>query len=351
MSDLRTIRILSLDGGGMKGYLANRFLSKFVQNWGINPNELYKYFDIITGTSVGGLQALGYASGLSTDDIASFFTDNGKWIFTIRSATDLLSGSINASSPSNRPNAAQKVAILGNNDQIYRSVDPGSNYGNAKLQSTVNGIFGTQTLRDLKTNVLITSYNYDTNTSLLYSNIDYPGFTGNTELVANVALATSAAPIYLPPFSLNNNRLIDGGVFQNNPASLARNLARAIKPNANRCCILSLGTGTGETGFDEPTPSTPSSVPFEDTVKTLVNLIGIGITGNQEAVAKNLAFESRYTLSNLYHYRFQPTLDANIDTEMDNSDASFISYMENTANSYFNDNIDDITNFIGHLTA
>lgn len=350
MADLRTVRILSLDGGGMKGYLSNRFLGKFIQTWGINPNELWKYFDVIAGTSVGGIQALGYAFGLSPDDIATFFTNDGKWIFTIRSATDLLSGSINASSPSNRPNAAQKVAILGNNDQIYRSTDEGSNYGSARLKSTLDGVFGTNTLQNVKTNVLITAYNYDNRLPLLFSNIDQTGITGQNESAVNVALATSAAPIYLPPLNLNSNKLIDGGVFQNNPAASARALAQIIKPTATRCCILSLGAGIGETGFNDASTA-PSSVPFEDTVKTLVNLIGIGITGNQEAVAKNLMLESRYTLSNLYHYRFQPVLDSGIDTEIDNSDESFISYMDATANQYFNDNLDTIANFIGHLTA
>jgi len=54
MADPNTLRILSLDGGGMKGLYSATFMKNFVQLWGIDPYEIWKYFDVITGTSVGG---------------------------------------------------------------------------------------------------------------------------------------------------------------------------------------------------------------------------------------------------------------------------------------------------------
>jgi patatin-like phospholipase/acyl hydrolase len=62
VADPNTIRVLSLDGGGMRGIFEAKFMEQFVQLWGINPNEIWKYFDVICGTSVGGLQALGLKS-------------------------------------------------------------------------------------------------------------------------------------------------------------------------------------------------------------------------------------------------------------------------------------------------
>ena len=49
MSDPNTLRILSIDGGGVRGLIPNTFMELFVQQWGINPNEIWKYFDVITG--------------------------------------------------------------------------------------------------------------------------------------------------------------------------------------------------------------------------------------------------------------------------------------------------------------
>ena len=51
-------RILSLDGGGIRGLFSATFLEKFCNDAGINGNELWKYFDIICGTSIGGIQAI-----------------------------------------------------------------------------------------------------------------------------------------------------------------------------------------------------------------------------------------------------------------------------------------------------
>ena len=87
--DTNTIRVLSLDGGGVRGYLSLKFLQRFVAQWGINPNELWKYFDVICGTSIGGIQALAYAYGKSTQDLEPFFREKAKKVFTIRTATDV----------------------------------------------------------------------------------------------------------------------------------------------------------------------------------------------------------------------------------------------------------------------
>ena len=66
MSDPNTLTVLEIDGGGERGYLALRFISQFVQLWGIDPTTLWKEMDVICGTSVGALLALAFANGSST---------------------------------------------------------------------------------------------------------------------------------------------------------------------------------------------------------------------------------------------------------------------------------------------
>jgi len=362
MADPNTVRILSLDGGGVRGYLSLKWLQRFIQQWGITPNEIWKYFDVITGTSIGGIQALGYAYGKSPDELEPFFTNEAKRLFTIRTAAEAALFQCNAGTDSNRPSLAQKIIILlgdavYNRDAFYlpycpyTASPPGtSNYGVNILHDTLVNQFGTDTLQELKTKSLIPAYEVDTTTYVLFSNYIDPLFTNPTAKLVDVAMSTAAAPAYLPEYSFNNHTYIDGGVYQNNPAELALTLAKAAKPTATRSCVLSIGTGIGEMGFYSPPTELLSGT--ESVISTIFSLFDVATTGGQESVDFNLKMRSQRTLEQLYYYRFQPMLDqATQNTELDNSDVSFLAYMENLANSSFDADIDNINNFIGHLIA
>lgn len=370
MSDPNTIRILSFDGGGERGYLSLNFFQKFVQLWGIDPTTIAQQFDVICGTSVGGIMALSLAFGKTPDELAPFFTSTvdprgGPYIFSL---TSLI--------PSVRPNLATKIGLILADTPFYQSSgSTADQYGSGLLASNLQNQFGSNTLQDLKTNVIIPSYNsgpplaaVGTGTYVMFSNLNYPDFIGQNALISDVALATGSAPIYLPPATLtgdpSGDEYIDGGVYQNNPASFGRTLAQMIKPTANRACVLSLGTGIGEIGFDPGNPSIidsrvdpkmlemlRSNTLAFDSIQTIFALFGIAATGGQESVAKALSLESSYTLDQLYYYRFQPMLDPNLNTELDNTDPEILTYYENTATDYFNEDIENISNFIGHLTV
>lgn len=361
MSDPNTLRILSLDGGGERGDMSILFLKKFVQTWGISPTAIAQNFDVICGTSIGGIMALSLAMGYSPDYLLSFFTIQGPYIFSLTSL-----------SPSVRPNLAAKLALIAADIPFYQSSGPtAASYGAGLLAATIQSQFGTHTLQSVQTNVIIPSYQYDNSRYVLFSNLNYSDFIGQSELISNVALATSAAPIYFPSVNLNGHQYIDGGVYQNNPAEMGRTLAQMVKPTANRCCILSLGTGLGEMGFDPGNPDIidprvdPNLYQFYknktnrannpnvefDSIQTIFSLFDIACTGGQEATAKALYLESEYTLSQLYYYRFQPQLDIGLNTELDNTDPAILTYYEDTVNAYYSDDIDNINNFIGHLNA
>jgi predicted acylesterase/phospholipase RssA len=348
--DINTVRVLSFDGGGVRGYLSLKFLQRFVQQWGINPNELWKYWDVISGTSIGGIMALAIAFGKNLDELEPFFLSEAKRIFTIRS---ILTG-CDADSDSNRPNTLQKIALLVLNDPFYKSAcepDAGnSNYGSNILQQALVNIFGTATMADLKTKVVIPSYEKDTGKYVMFSNYADPMFKGQNETIVNVARATSAAPAYFPEHTFNGHRYGDGGVYQNNSSSIALAEAKAIKTSAIRGCVLSLGTGIGEMGFDNPTTA-GLLTSTDSAIKELFALFDIASTGGQESVDFDLRLRSKRSLEQLHYYRFQPKLDLTINTELDNSDVTFLNYMADTANIIFvNDNA-NITNFLGKLIA
>jgi predicted acylesterase/phospholipase RssA len=375
MTAAKTVKILVLDGGGMRGYLSALFLERFLTQAGISANEVWKNFDIIAGTSIGGIQACGYANGLSPVDLKNFFVTKGPWIFTIRTAIDVASGSINSSEASNRPNTLQKIAMLTTSDPFYKAVDPASNYGDSRLKTELDGVFSTKIMTDLKTNVLITSYNKDTDTPIIWSNCTVPGYLGETELVKNVVLSTGSAPTYFPPANWNLINYIDGGVIQNNPASLALSLGQMLYPNAMRYCVLSVGAGLGDIGFHEPTMKEhlkefrENPVNFAkkydisakqlkaidnlgafEGIKDLFSLISIGIAGPQEIVHKVLEYQSTLTNQNLSYYRFQVILDPLQDNELDRSDADFFPYLESLMNTQYDLDMVKISQFINMMT-
>ena len=351
MLDINTARVLGLPGGGTRGFMQNHSVKLFLQQAGIPQDETWKYFNVIAGTSVGNLNGLGYAFGLTPDELYNFYIEEAPWIFTIRTAADILSGSINSSQPSNRPNSAQKVIILGQNDQFYNAVDPvNSNYGGARLRNALDTTFGNATLQDLKTNVIIPAYQADTQSYILFSNLDVPGLTGKDELIKNVALASSAAHFYLPPAVFGGHTYLDGGVFQNNPTRLGLSLAKQNKPTAKRFCVACFGCGLKpELGLEENDPGTP--FPYEETVKTLLAAFDSALEGNSEAVHDGLSLEAQYSLSNLYYYMTRPVLDQSQNTELDSTDPDYFEYLINTAESWFMTDEANISNFIGHFLA
>jgi len=333
MADPNTLRVLSLDGGGTRGILGATFMKRFVELWGINPNEIWKYFDVICGTSIGGIQALGYSTGLSPDNIITFMRTQSPWIFSTSSVV-----------PGVRATTFDKLAtmILG-----------GSFYSNTNFKAALSTQFGSGVMNSLLTNTVVTSYDYDTNTPVLFSNVDFPSSTGQNEFISNVALATSAAPLYLPRaqwpvLETVSDRYLDGACVKNNPAMLGIAVGKALKLSANRMCVLSVGSGLGDIGFH----TVPGGIPPDETNMSFIfSLLGITISGAQEVDAESLNLIDQHSADNTYYYRFQSILDPSQDTEIDNSTSGYFDYMQGAANDQFDANIVDITNFLAHLTA
>lgn len=386
MADSNTLRILSLDGGGMRGYVSANFLKSFVDLWGINPNELWKYFDVIAGSSIGGIMALSLAYGKSPEELLPFFTEDGPWIFTTSTST-----------PSQMPSTLSKVnTIVGgplSNPTFYPSTTDG--IGTKRLKSKLDSVFSTDIMQELKTTTIITSFEKNdtnpdfaqfTNTPVYFSNSKIvPSLVGQEFKITDIAMGTSAAPLYFPAWQIGNDFFIDGGVVQNNPANFALTIAKAKKPSANRYCVLSLGTGLGDVGF-APEESFKEKAKAEinslkrnpkafagkwqlssrqiTELQNLTNnlralegaylimyLLGAMTTGSQEIAAKDLFIQSNYTLDNLYYYRMQYYFEASKDTEFDNSSPDILAYYKEATDNYFNNDIDNITTFLGHLTA
>tara|TARA_B110000908_G_C10263235_1_gene461046 strand:+ start:2766 stop:3926 length:1161 start_codon:yes stop_codon:yes gene_type:complete len=384
MSDSNTIRVLSLDGGGMRGYYSLHWMKLFIDEWGINPNDIWKYFDVITGSSIGGITALAYAMGKSPEELFTFFEDAGPWIFSTSDTT-----------PSDKVSEVEKVNVFINplaRDTFYRNDN--DLIGNRKLLLTMQDTFGTTKLSDLKTKVVITSFKQN-NVSVTYTPGDnspvyfsnstiVPGLIGADLMAADIGMATSAAPLYFEPHDIDDSLYIDGGVVQNNPSSFALTIGKAKKPACNRFCVLSIGTGLGNVGFDPSENALrvelskygadkDAYITAHNLTQDLINthedlhskmqsnaeklsplnqfmfLTSIMTTGPQEVSAREMQILNDSTLENLHYHRAQTFLDPDMDTELDDSTPEVLQYYKDLAQTNFTNDIDNIREFIRHL--
>jgi patatin-like phospholipase/acyl hydrolase len=214
-------RILTFDGGGIRGLLTLALLKRLLQK---RPN-LIQNADLLAGTSTGGIIALGLAAGKSVDDLISLYQDNGGKIFDdswLDNLRDL--GGIS-----------------------------GADYDQKNLGKILNGNFGKLRLDQLQKRVLIPTFDLDNGATNKNKRTWNPKFfhnfpgkdTDGAESVVEVALSTSAAPTYFP----THNGFIDGGVVANNPSMAAVAQTQDSRNNDPAPALadiqlLSLGTGT-----------------------------------------------------------------------------------------------------------
>lgn len=376
MPALKTVKILSLDGGGMRGYFSATFLKRFCVQAGIPANQLFNGFDLITGTSIGGVQALGYAYGKSPDEMLQFFSSKGASIFYYDSILPL---------------SAYKFSVI-----MGLPTYPPTFYGQAPLQAALEEVFGTTLkLSDLPGKVIIPSWDAGEDSSMIFSNITgfEPFLTGANTEVVNAGLATSAAPLYFPSATVSGKTLIDGGVYQNNPVTTAFSVARQLFPQATRLCVLSVGTGVAHNAFVPETASKLSSdsslvseveqemakvrqklllkypndiekinlltspvgsltTPYPYNVDYLFYLMeNVFIAGPQELNAKVMEFETHDLFNDVFNYRFQYQFLPGQDSSLDNYSPEQLTNLASYANQQYDTDALKIQNFIEHFNA
>jgi patatin-like phospholipase/acyl hydrolase len=212
-------RILSLDGGGLRGVLTAKLLERLES---VHPGFLSQV-DLFAGTSTGGVLALGLARGLSPTDMGELYTQAAQKVFT--------------------DSAWDDIRDLGKLIGADYSIQP--------LKEAILDLIGEITLEDLPKRVLISSFQLDNNPQTpgrlrawkpkFFHNFPGPDSDAD-EKVVDVALRTGAAPAYFPIYQ----GYVDGGVVANNPSMCA--LAQALHPEAGgqkleEVTLLSMGTG------------------------------------------------------------------------------------------------------------
>ncbi len=234
------VRILSIDGGGIRGIIPGWVLVSLEEKLKLKTNSearISDFFDLIVGTSTGGILACGYLSkpageSLAYDakHVANLYKIFGPYIF-------------------------KKEAFRWG---IFKA-----KYDSRGLEQALKANFNDGMLRDLLKPCLITSYDIERRKGHFFRQHKAKTDPYYNFYVKDVARATSAAPTYFPTETAISEKgvgfsLIDGGVFVNNPALCAYSEAREIfyrkkdqkYVTAKDIIMLSIGTGTSREPFN-----------------------------------------------------------------------------------------------------
>uniref|UniRef100_A0A2N9FTS4 Patatin n=1 Tax=Fagus sylvatica TaxID=28930 RepID=A0A2N9FTS4_FAGSY len=241
------ITILSIDGGGVRGIIPAtilEFLESKLQELDGEDARLADYFDVIAGTSTGGL----VTAMLTAPD------ENNRPLFAAKDIKPFYLQHSHDIFPQNR-------GMFGSIKSIFR----GPKYNGEYLHRIINEILGESRLRNTLTNVVIPTFDIKHLQPTIFSSYEL-GKTDSTlnARLADICIGTSAAPTYLPAHHFKNQdkqgnvrefNLVDGGVAANNPALVALNQVtkQVIEENADffpvkpmdyrRFLVISLGTG------------------------------------------------------------------------------------------------------------
>jgi len=227
-----TVRILSIDGGGIRGLIPAVILDHIETTTGKPCCEL---FDLIAGTSTGGILGCGLTipgdggrPKFAARDLIGLYAEHGGRIFD-RSLWDGFR------------------SLGGLTDEKY---------GEDGIEGLLKEYFGKAMLSQATTNLLVTAYDITARKPHFFKSWRAQGKrnkSGESKhdrdfMMRDVCRATSAAPTYFEPAKIkssskNTFHLIDGGVFANNPGMCALSSARRLFPDEDSFLFLSLGTG------------------------------------------------------------------------------------------------------------
>jgi len=241
MPEPRFFRILSIDGGGIRGLIPAQVLTvleaKLKRASGVPDTRIADWFDLIAGTSTGGILTCIY--------LCPEVDDPNRPRFAASEAVELYS-----------QNGAQIFDI-----SLWQRLKSAGGYLDEKypangLETLLCDKLHELRLSDLIKPCLITAYDIENRAAYFFTQHDARKYPSRNFFLRDVARATSAAPTFFECARIESETqvtytLVDGGVFANNPALCAYAEARKMgsMPTAKEMVILSLGTGDVKTPY------------------------------------------------------------------------------------------------------
>jgi len=309
-------KILSIDGGGIRGIIPAMLLAEIEQQ---TEKKISQMFDLIAGTSTGGILALGLCApnaegkpAYPAQQLVAFYETRGREIF-------------------DRSFWRGVSTVGGLADERYPA---------APLEGILREYFGETTLGAALADVLISSYDLEAREPFFFKS-----WREETRGVPmrSAARATSAAPTYFEPFPLRIGdrqvTLVDGGVFLNNPAVSAYAEARRRWPDETDLLVVSMGTG------QHTRPIHYAQVRDWGLVEWAVPLLHVVFDGVSSAVD----YQLRQILDAKF-FRFQTDLNRALD-DMDNASRSNIEALKEEARQLLVEQAQDVNRLCALLSV
>ncbi|MBX9253514.1 patatin-like phospholipase family protein [Desmonostoc muscorum CCALA 125] len=225
-SEEKVFKVLSIDGGGIKGLYSAMILERFEKKF---QCHLADHFDLICGTSTGGLIALALSLKVEASKIAQLYYSQGEKIF-------------------------KKQGRL---EAFFRQFIYGGKHQNEELEKALRDIFRDKTISESYCLLCIPAFSLTDGRPFIFK-YDHPEGNlsrDNETKYIDVALATSAAPTYLPVVQIqeqHNKQFIDGGVYANNPTLIgvveALNYFVGSNKKFSRLMVMSISSLAVSTG-------------------------------------------------------------------------------------------------------
>lgn len=200
MEKQKRFNVLALSGGGYRGLYTAEVVRLLEAKTG---GRIAKHFDLICGTSIGGIIALALALDIPAAQIVKVFVDEGEAIFGGTEMQQRLR---------KEPGWWANLSPIGMNEAIHSTTH---------LRSVLEheSFLGKRLLGECVHPVIIPTVNFTTAVPQLFKTGHHPSFERDHLLsLVDIALATSAAPVYFPQHRFNNKVYVDGGLVANGPA-------------------------------------------------------------------------------------------------------------------------------------
>lgn len=315
----RQLRILSIDGGGIRGIIPAKVLAKIEELTGKPIAEL---FDVVTGTSTGGILALGLTCPGS----------DGK---PQHPATDLVGLYVNKGADIFTQSWIREREVLLQPKYLPRN-----------LEQALADYLGDARLKDAVTRVTVTSYETERRQPFFFRSVRAAQDPDHYDFyMRDVARATSAAPTYFPPHRLASTpspdyfSLVDGGVFANNPGMCAYVDALTEIGASPDVVMVSLGTGSLTRALQYETIKNWGELHW---VQPIINVMMDGVSNATDYHLEQILGKANY-------YRLQTTLDMAMD-EMDDASDENIRNLELQAEDLVVKAADTLSSICDRLT-
>ena len=318
--------ILSLDGGGIRGLITAKILHELESQ---TRQRIHELFDLIVGTSTGGILAAGLArpqieqAGVpcSAEELANVYSERGREIF-------------------NRSLWKGVTSLGGLSDEKYDA---------APLESILYEILGDAELKETVPDIIVTSYDIEKREPYLFKTSKArAGAVGRNHLLRHVGRATSAAPTYFEAFLLDDAQwegeqghrraLVDGGVFANNPSMIGLSEALSSGTDMSEIVLCSVGTGVNdrEIPYDEAKDWGPLGW-----AKPVISVMMDGMSDSVHYHARKLLPASGGNSEAQRYFRFDISLEDALD-DLDGAHRGNINALSGEADKIMKEQADEL---------